>query len=139
MEDYDKLKDEIDKVEKMIRPELKDAFFAAVKYPIYAAAAMATKQLEAQEAREIARPEAFHNDSEALLSAVRSELAYREIVQLTDYYNNKLANGKWKGEVIIRQVLLVEKEVQVFGNIKLDGKNRTSQYLDAQRIASFRT
>ena len=97
MESYDKLKDEIDKVEKMIQPELKDAFFAHVKYPIYASAAMATKQLEAQEAREIARPEAFHKDDEALVSAVRSELAYREIIQLTDYYNNKLANGKWKG------------------------------------------
>ena len=99
MEEYDKLKEEINKVEKMIRPELKDAFFAAVKYPIYAAAAMATKQLEAQEAREIARPESFHNDDEALVSAVKSELAYREIVQLTDYYNNKMANGKWKGSM----------------------------------------
>ena len=99
MEDYDKLKEDINKVEKMIRPELKDAFFAAVKYPIYAAAAMATKQLEAQEAREIARPESFHKDDEALVSAVKSELAYREIVQLTDYYNNKMANGKWKGSM----------------------------------------
>ncbi len=99
MEEYDKLKEEINKVEKMIRPELKDAFFAAVKYPIYAAAAMATKQLEAQEAREIARPESFHNDDEALVSAVKSELAYREIVQITDYYNNKMANGKWKGSM----------------------------------------
>lgn len=99
MEEYDKLKEEINKVEKMIRPELKDAFFAAVKYPIYAAAAMATKQLEAQEAREIARPESFHKDDEALVSAVKSELAYREIVQLTDYYNNKMANGKWKGSM----------------------------------------
>lgn len=97
MESYKKLKAEIDKVEKTIRPELKDAFFAAIKYPIYASAAMATKQLEAQEARELARPESFHKDDEAMTSAVRSELAYREIIQLTDYYNNKMANGKWKG------------------------------------------
>lgn len=117
MEDYDKLKDEIDKVEKMIRPELKDAFFAAVKYPIYAAAAMATKQLEAQEAREIARPESFHKDDEALVSAVRSELAYREIVQLTDYYNNKMANGKWQGSMSMNP-----RNLPVFGTPALPDK-----------------
>ena len=128
MEYYDKLKDEIDKVEKMIRPELKDAFFAAVKYPIYSAAAMATKQLEAQEAREIARPEAFHNDSEALTSAVRSELAYREIVQLTDYYNNKLANGKWKGSMSMSP-----RNLPVFGTPALHDK------LSEEEITKYNT
>lgn len=99
MEDYEKVKEEIDKVEKMIRPELKDAFFAAIKYPVYCAAAMAIKQLEAQETREIARPESFHHDEEAMTSAVRSIQAYQEIVRMTDYYNNQLANGKWKGSM----------------------------------------
>lgn len=99
MEDYEKVKEEIDKVEKMIRPELKDAFFAAIKYPVFCAAAMAIKQLESQEAREIARPESFHHDDEAMTSAVRSVQAYQEIARLTDYYNNKMANGKWKGNM----------------------------------------
>lgn len=99
MEDYEKMKEEVDKVEKMIRPELKDAFFAAIKYPVYCAAAMTFKQLESQEAREIARPESFHHDDEAMTSAVRSIQAYQEIVRLTDYYNNKMANGKWKGSM----------------------------------------
>ena len=95
--EYQELRQRVEAIERDIRPELKDAYFAAVKYPVYVAAAMATKHLEAQESRHIARKESFHNDSEALGSAARSIKALREIKQLTDYYNNQLANGKWKG------------------------------------------
>jgi len=92
---YEQVKSTISDIEKTIRPELKDAFFAAIKYPVFAAAAMATKQLQAQEARDLARKESFHNDAEALYPAVRSVKAYKEIKQLTDYYNNEMSNGKW--------------------------------------------
>lgn len=93
--DYQKVKKIVDQVEKNIRPELKDAFFAAIKYPVYSASAMAVKQLEAQEARSLARPQSFHIDDEALESAARSINAYREIQQLTAYYNQKMSGGKW--------------------------------------------
>ena len=95
--EYQELRKRVEAIERDIRPELKDAYFAAVKYPVYAAAAMATKHLEAQESRQIARKESFHNDGEALGSAARSIKALREIKQLTEYYNNQLANGKWEG------------------------------------------
>jgi len=91
---YEWTKKRIDEAEKLIRPELKDAFFAAIKYPVYAAAAMANKHLQAQEARHIARPQTFHHDEEALYSAAQSIKAYREIEQLTAHFNS-LANGKW--------------------------------------------
>lgn len=95
--DYEQVKRDVDAVERDLRPELKDAFFAAIKYPVYASAAMAVKQLQAQEARHIGRKEKFHRDEDALESAVRSWNAYQEIIRLTDEYNNRLAGGKWKG------------------------------------------
>ena len=40
--DYEDIKAIVDAAEPLIRPELKDAYFAAIKYPVYCAAAMAT-------------------------------------------------------------------------------------------------
>lgn len=97
--DYKEIKQEVDAAERLIRPELADAFFATIKYPVYAAAAMATKTLEAQEARHIGRKESFHHDEEALESAANSVKAYQEICQLTDFYNHSLAGGKWRGSM----------------------------------------
>lgn len=82
-------------IKKLIRPELYDAYFAAIEYPIQTAAAIAVKQLEAQESRHIARKESFHRDSEALGSAARSINAWRKIKELTQHYN-EMGHGKWK-------------------------------------------
>lgn len=87
MDDYETLKNRVDDIRKLVSPELQDAYYAAVKYPIFAAAAMATKQLEAQKSRRTGSKEA----------AEKSMKAYEEIRSLTDYYNNKMADGKWKG------------------------------------------
>lgn len=59
--------------ESLVRPELKDAYFAAVKYPVLAAEAHARKVLR------------------------HSSKAYQEIQDLTTYYNKVLADGKWNG------------------------------------------
>ena len=93
LNDYQEIEEEIGRIETSIPSSLRDAYFAAVKYPVYAAAAMATKQLQAQEARTIGRKESFHHDDEALESAVRSWKAYQDIISLTNYYNQKLAHG----------------------------------------------
>ena len=88
-------------VESTIRPELRDAFFAHIKYPVLAANAMAVKMLEAQKARSKylgQTDKAMEGREDYMLQAsARSMAAYREIQQLTDYYNNSLAGGKWKG------------------------------------------
>lgn len=60
-------------IESLVRIELKDAYFAAIKYPVLAAAAHARKLLHG------------------------SDEAYQEIKELTEYYNQNLANGKWNG------------------------------------------
>lgn len=87
MADYEVIKKKVDEVGKMVRPELQDAYFAAIKYPVFASAAMATKQLEAQKVRRFGNTDA----------AGKSLTAYEEIKSLTDYYNNQMSNGKWKG------------------------------------------
>ena len=91
----------VEEAEKLIRPELKDAFFAHVKYPILSARAMAVKMLEAQKARSKYQGQTDKSmegrEEYMLLASARAILAYREIQQLTQYYNDSLSNGKWKG------------------------------------------
>ena len=59
----------------LIRPELSDAYFAAVEYPVRAAAAMSRKILS---------------------DSAESHRAYEEIQSLTRQYND-LHGGKWRG------------------------------------------
>ena len=94
---YQAIKEKVEEIEKTIRPTLSDAYFAAIKYPIFMAADMAIKQLEAQEARHIARPGLFFNDKEAMTAAANSMTAHQEIIAMTKYYNKQLAGGKWNG------------------------------------------
>ena len=126
IEDYARLRDAVLEIEPTIRTNLKDAFFAAVKYPVFAASAMACKQLCAQEARSLARSQSFHIDDEALVSAATSIVAYREVLSLTDYYNNTLAGGKWKGLMNMAQ-----HDLPVFGEPVLPDT------LSEQEIADF--
>ena len=99
--DYQAVCQTVRETEKLIRPELKEAYFAAVKYPTMAANAMAVKMLEAQKARSKYQGQtdrAMEGREDYMQEAsARSMAAYREIQRLTDYYNNNLAGGKWKG------------------------------------------
>jgi len=100
LNDYAAICTTVDEVEKTIRPELRDAFFAHVKYPVLAANAMAEKLLYAQKARSRYQGqtdksmEGREDYMEAM--AVASIHAYREIQELTRQYND-LGGGKWKG------------------------------------------
>lgn len=87
---YAELCQKVKEVSMDIRPELQDAYFAAVSYPVCAAAAMAEKQLLAQVSRNT-------EDTASKSAANRSMSAYQEIQRLTAYYNNELSGGKWKG------------------------------------------
>ena len=87
-------------VEPTIRPELCDAFFAHVKYPVMAAKAMADKMLYAQKARSkyLGQTDRAMEGREdyMLQNASASMAAYRTIQRLTKQYN-QMGNGKWKG------------------------------------------
>ena len=84
--DYSSLVRKIEQIGHLVKPALKDAYFAAITYPIKSSAAMAEKMLEAQKARR-------SNDVEAGKKALA---AHDEIISLTKYYNTELAGGKWK-------------------------------------------
>ena len=76
----------VKKVEDIIPARLKDAYFAAIVYPVLAADAHARKLLLAQKARQT-------GDA---VAAEQSLEAYKEIKTLTERYNNDLAGGKWR-------------------------------------------
>ncbi len=90
----------VEEIGQSLRPELADAYFAAIKYPVQAAAAHVEKMLEAQRARKYATggtlKDMFANDDKMRAAVTRSQAAYERIHQLTGYYNNQLAGGKWK-------------------------------------------
>jgi len=73
LERYAAIASKVRDAASMVRPELSDAYFAAIEYPVLAAEAHARKLLR------------------------NSMAAYDEIKKLTDRYNHDLANGKWNG------------------------------------------
>lgn len=100
LQDYAAISKTIVDVEKSVRPELKDAYFAHVKYPVLAAKAMADKMLYAQKARSKYQGQtdkAMEGREDYMkATAATSIRAYREIQELTRKYN-ALGSGKWQG------------------------------------------
>ena len=97
---YARLDKEVEAIGQTLRPELADAYFAAIKYPVQAAAAHAVKMFEAQKARQLANGSTlknmFDHQDELKQAVILSHKAYQRIHALTDHYNNHLAGGKWK-------------------------------------------
>jgi hypothetical protein len=75
IEAFERIKAIVKDCRSYIRPALSNAFFAAIEYPVYAAAAMSRK---------------------ILCDATESHRAYGEIQSLTRQYN-ELCGGKWRG------------------------------------------
>ncbi len=75
LDTFGRIKKTIRECAPLVRPELADAWFAAIEYPVFAAAAMSRKIL---------------GDS------LESHRAYEEIQQLTTRYNH-MNGGKWRG------------------------------------------
>lgn len=98
LERYASVSRVVSEARSLVRPELRDAYFAAIEYPVLAADAHARKMLEAQRARSYARggTAAGEADEAALcISVARSQSAYQDIRRLTEYYNETMAGGKW--------------------------------------------
>ena len=83
---YDQLKSKVEALESKLSEDQKDGFFEVMKYPIFSAALIAEKELEAQEARHIARPGLFDKDNEAKAAAAVSLTAYNQLKQLNAQY-----------------------------------------------------
>ena len=73
--DFERIKLAVQECRSLVRRELQDAFFAAIEYPVSAAAAMNRKILS---------------------DSTDSHRAYEEIQSLTKQYN-ELRGGKWRG------------------------------------------
>ncbi|MDE7144632.1 MAG: glycosyl hydrolase 115 family protein [Duncaniella sp.] len=106
MEEYQALAATVAEVEKEISPELRDAYFAAIKYPVTSAANHAVKILESQRARSIASGSALIDPATyepRLMSAVaKSQNAYQTIRKMTDRYNREMSGGKWDRSMNMR-------------------------------------
>ena len=98
---YDLLKTKTVNIEKTMPANQRDGFFEIVKYPIFSAALIAEKELEAQEARHIARPGLFYKDDEAKAAAAVSLNAYNTLKQLNDYYA-RIGKGKWANFINVK-------------------------------------
>lgn len=101
MEEWIEIASDAERISRKIRPELQDAYFAAVLYPVGAAASHAVKLLEAQRARQLkSAGDSDENDDYAMkLAAAKSLLSHLNVVMLTGWYNEEIAGGKWRGSM----------------------------------------
>lgn len=100
MADWQQACRQVEEAEKLIPERLKDAFFSHIKYQVLAASAQAQKLLEADRARSLARrnydASRWTRDSALYVACAKSQAAHQRIRQLTDYWNNEMAGGRWK-------------------------------------------
>ena len=100
LQKYAEICQHIDRCGEKVRPELRDAYFAHVKYPVWASYMMATKMLYAQKARSRYQGQtdkAMEGREDYMKqTAATSIRAYRRIQELTKQYN-ELGGGKWQG------------------------------------------
>lgn len=152
LDQYKAISQAILDAEKSLRPELCDAYFAAIKYPVLCADANARKHLEAQRARSYAAGSTLGdmvNNNDAIYNAcAKSQSAYQEIRSLTEYYNNTMANGKWQRSMNMRPrdlpvhavpalpTLLTDKEVEErMANINSKEPSNSKELNDSSFIA----
>ncbi len=107
LERYAQVAQTVKEAESLIRPELKDAYFAAIQYPVLAADAQARKMLEAQRARQLTQGSnttdgMFSNNAAIYAATAKSQQAYQDIRRLTNYYNKEMAHGKWDRSMNMR-------------------------------------
>lgn len=105
LERYAVIASKVKDAEALVRPELKDAFFTAIKYPVLAANANARKLLR------------------------NSTAANKEIQELTNEYNKNIANGKWDGLMDMQP-----RKLPVFDapktSISINGKDENGKELN---------
>lgn len=92
LNDYNNLAKKVYVIEKRISPAKKDAFFELVLYPILMSH-LANQRYFAYELAEMYRSKDIKKAKEFALISIASTV---RINDETDYYNNTLANGKWR-------------------------------------------
>ncbi|MFV0338934.1 MAG: glycosyl hydrolase 115 family protein, partial [Chthoniobacterales bacterium] len=90
---YRLLEEDARKVATKLSPDVRDAFFELIIYPVAATGAANERYFRAELAR---LQKAVGQEEEADLSFAASEKAEQRIIKLTDYFNNEVADGKWR-------------------------------------------
>lgn len=101
---YQDLSRRIESIDRLVDSDNKIAYFATIKYPVIAAAATTEMNLEAQEARNIARPGLFYKDEEALAAAANSLKAYQRLKEINDPLGIKSVEPILPGKLTDKQV-----------------------------------
>ena len=94
MKDYAAIVAKVDALKSSIPADKQDAFFQLIEYPVKGAYYMNVKTLRASQSLELAK---LGHRNLALEYAAEARNAYRMIEQMTQTYNNDIANGKWNG------------------------------------------
>ena len=90
--DYNKLKDEAEKLAAIMPKEQKDSFYQLVLYPIQACANLNEMYHEVAKNRYYAQQK---NGIEANKAAEKVKALYAKDKEITDYYNKEAGGGKW--------------------------------------------
>ncbi|MBP5711513.1 MAG: glycosyl hydrolase 115 family protein, partial [Prevotella sp.] len=94
IKDYAAIAAKVDALKSRIPTDKQDAFFQLIEYPVKGAYYMNVKTLRASQSLELAK---LGHRNLALEYAAEARNAYRMIEQMTQTYNNDIANGKWNG------------------------------------------
>ena len=91
---YQKLEEMVEACRDKIDPQLSDAFYQLIKYPVEGASLLNTKILTQQLALQSL---AQHNSEAAKQQLQLAQTAYKIIPEITERYNKFIAGGKWNG------------------------------------------
>lgn len=117
---YDELVEKVNGLSSSIPEERKDAWFQLVVYPVKSAAYINHKFLYWQlslESKDQAEKEKFEN---------LSKEGYRQIEELTHYYNTEMSNGKWNN-----MMSMAPRKLPVFDAIKYDNPVKIEEKKEA--------
>ncbi|UKK50690.1 glycosyl hydrolase 115 family protein [Prevotella sp. E13-17] len=92
--DYQALMQQVDELKGSVPDALQDAYFQLIEYPVKGAGNMNIKTFRAAQSLQLAKQ---GKRDQALDYAAEARQAFRQIVDLTTYYNKSLAGGKWDG------------------------------------------
>jgi hypothetical protein len=114
---YEALEEQVKKMRPLIDAEDADAFYQLVYYPVVGASLMNKKFLY----RDKSHLYALQHRASASDYAQLARQAYGGIVEETDYYNNQLANGKWRGMMSMKPRNLPVYQEPVLPEITIGG------------------
>lgn len=91
--DYKSLESRAQKLYDGLQPDYRDAFYELVLHPVQASANLTEMYFETVRNKEAVRT---RNAVAANTSAAKVKALFERDQQISDYYNNELANGKWQ-------------------------------------------